>query len=73
MKAVYEAPYAIPELGVEAGDHIVVRLSHPSVPLAVVKRYSRSHLTALISNGKMSDLRPIHLDDSERVGSVTVS
>lgn len=50
MKAVYEAPYPIPELGVEAGDIITVRPAHPDNPLLVTKRHDRNRLPLILDH-----------------------
>lgn len=59
MKAVYEASYAIPELGVEPGDLIVVRPSHPTNPLLVSRRHHRSRLVLLLDH--LDHFRPIEI------------
>lgn len=48
MEAVYVAPYAIPELGVDEGDVITVRISHPVNPLLVTKRHAHHRLPLLL-------------------------
>ena len=58
MKAVYEVPYAIPELGVEPGDLLVVRPADPEAPLLVVKELHR-------------DLLPLILDHVDRLRLVS--
>lgn len=53
MKAVYEATYAVPELGIEVGDTVLVEPAHPRTPLLVVKGYDRGRLPSILE----------HLDD----------
>ena len=50
MKAVYEVPYAIPELGAERGDIILVEPAHPTTPLLVVKRFDRNRLPLILDH-----------------------
>lgn len=50
MKAVYEATYAIEELGVEVGDRIVVRPAHPTAPMLVIKHHDRNVLPAILDH-----------------------
>lgn len=50
MKAVYEVPYAIPELGAEAGDLLVVRPADPDAPLLVVKEFDRNRLPLILGH-----------------------
>lgn len=64
MKAVYEATYAIPELGVEVGDRIVVRPSHPTAPLSVVRRFGHHALVRFMGEGHLDALRVLHTEPS---------
>ncbi len=50
MKAVYETPYAIPELGAEPGDIIVVEPAHPHTPLSVVRQFDRNRLPVILDH-----------------------
>ena len=50
MKAVYEATYAIEELGVEVGDIITLRPAHPDNPLLVTKRHDRNRLPLILDH-----------------------
>lgn len=63
MKAVYEATYAIEELGVEPGDRIVVRPSHPIAPLLVIKRHDRNVLPAILDH--LDHLLPVSFQDQD--------
>ena len=49
MEWVYRAPYAIPELGVEVGDAIIVAPA-AEVPLTVVKRFDRNRLPIILEH-----------------------
>jgi hypothetical protein len=60
MKAVYEAPYAIPELGVERGDVILVEPAHPRSPLLVVRRFDRNRLPLILDH--LDRLSPVSFD-----------
>jgi hypothetical protein len=62
MKAVYEAPYAIPELGVEPGDLITVRPAHPDNPLLVTRRHERGRLPLLLDH--LEHLTPLEFSAS---------
>jgi len=62
MKAVYRAPYAIPELGVRPGDIITVRPSHPDHPLVVGRALDRNQLPAILDH--LDHLTPLHLSPS---------
>lgn len=62
MKAVYEAPYPIPELGVETGDLITVRVTHPRSPLLVTKRHGHYRLPLLLEH--IDRLIPIDVSES---------
>ena len=44
---------AIPAIGAEPGDTIIVRPSHPHAPLAVVKRYGHQTLVELRATGEL--------------------
>ncbi len=59
-KTVYRAPYAIPEIGAEPGDHIIVRPSRPRGSLCVVKRYGQRELAWLRSEGVLEDAVVLH-------------
>lgn len=61
MKAVYEAPYAIPELGVSRGDVIVVQPAHEFDPLLVVKRFDRNRLPVILDH--LHRLTPVSVPD----------
>lgn len=50
MKAIYEVPYAIPELGAQRGDVIVVEPAHPEAPLVVVRGFDRNRLPMVLDH-----------------------
>lgn len=50
MKAVYEATYAIEELGVRVGDTIVVEPGHPDEPLLIVRGFDRNQLPTILDH-----------------------
>lgn len=56
MEAVYLSHYAIPELGVQPGDHLVVQPAHPTVPLQVVRNLDRHALVRLMGAGHLARL-----------------
>ncbi len=60
MKAVYEATYAIEELGVERGDLVVVEPGHPESPLLIVKRFDRNRLPLILDH--LHRLSPVSFD-----------
>lgn len=49
MEWVYRAPYAIPSLGVEKGDNIIVAPAAAD-PLVVVKKIDRNRLPAILEH-----------------------
>ena len=49
MEWVYEAPYDIPALGVEAGDVVIVAPA-AEVPLVVVREFDRGRLPAILEH-----------------------
>lgn len=61
MKAIYEAPYAIPELGVARGDVVVVQPAHEMDPLLVVKRFDRNRLPLILDH--LHRLTPVSVPD----------
>lgn len=63
MRAVFEAPYAIPELGVDRGDVLVVRPDHPTDPLMVAKRFDHTHLPLIL--GHLHRLTPVSLPSAD--------
>lgn len=77
MEWVYEAPYPIPELGVEKGDAIVVAPA-ATVPLRIMRTFDRNRLPAILehldrltplpSSGTLS-CEPIHEHLRRAVGS----
>lgn len=50
MKAVYEATYAVPELGIEVGDAVLVEPAHTETPLLVVKGFDRNRLPRILEH-----------------------
>lgn len=48
MKAIYEATYDVPELGVEAGDFLVVRPGDPTTPVRLMIRMGHEELVQLM-------------------------
>lgn len=60
MKAIYEVPFAIPELRAERGDIIVVEPAHPVSPLLVVKRFDRNRLPLILDH--LDRLSPVSFD-----------
>lgn len=65
MKAVYEAPYPIPELGIQPGDIITLRPSHPTNPFLVTRRIDRSRMPLLLDH--LDRLTPLSLSASHEV------
>ena len=61
MEAVYEAPYAIPQLDIEAGDLITIRVSHPENPFVVSRSHGRHALAKLLPH--IEFLTPIYVPD----------
>lgn len=49
-KTVYRARLPIPELGVEPGDIITVRPSHPDNPLLVTRRHERGRIALVLQS-----------------------
>ncbi len=47
---VYEAPYAIPELGIKPGDLIIIRPSHPRSPFITSRHHHPSRLPLLLEH-----------------------
>lgn len=56
MEAVYLTHYAIPELGAQPGDHIVVDPSAPDFPVQVVRNFDRHALVRLMGDGHLGRL-----------------
>ena len=50
MKAVYEATYDVPELGIERGDVVTLRPSHPTNPLLVTKRRDHAAMADILDH-----------------------
>ena len=73
-RRVYRAPYAIPEIGAELGDHIVVRPAHPTSSLMVVKRYGQLELARLRGAGFLEHAPVIHTpgDTKTRPSHLTI-
>lgn len=49
MEWVYEAPYAIPALGVEPGDIVIVAPAD-TVPLTIIKEFDRNRLPSILEH-----------------------
>lgn len=49
MRGVYRAQQALPHLGVEQGDTVIIDPEHPRAPIQVVKLHSRHRLPDLVS------------------------
>lgn len=50
MRAIYEAKSAIPELGIERGDVVVLQPAREQDPLLVVKRLDRTRIVPLLTH-----------------------
>lgn len=59
MKAVYEAGHAIPELGIEPGDLVTLRPSHPDNPFIVTRLHPRHRMTELLDH--LDRFRPLQI------------
>ena len=66
-RRVYRAERAMPEIGAEPGDHIIVRPGVAKAPLMVVKRYGHHDLVKLMGSGALDGMEPIHVADSQPV------
>lgn len=60
MRAVYETDHAIPELGAEPGDLIVVEPGHPEAPLLVVREFDRNRLPIILEH--LDRLSPVSFE-----------
>lgn len=68
-RVVYRAPYAIPALGAEAGDFIVVRAGHES-PVATVKHHDRRAIPAVLPH--LDRLTMANVEGDAPMGSTAV-
>lgn len=50
MRAVYTAERAIPELGVEEGDKVLIEPAHPRFPMIVFREFDRNQLPAVLDH-----------------------
>ena len=67
MRGIYRATYAVPELGIEAGDMVVVEPGHPRAPLKIIRAFDRNDLPSVLDC--LNDFPLLRLDEPHRPGA----
>jgi hypothetical protein len=60
MRGVYRATYPVRELGIEAGDTVIVEPGHERAPLRIVRSYTPEELPVALQ--AINDFPCLHLD-----------
>ena len=66
-RTVYRADRAMPDIGAEPGDLLVVRASDPHFPLLVVREFGHTAFARFLGSGMLDGLEPTAVDMEQPV------